>query len=239
MKLITFDFWNTLFVDVGEDVRQVKRREYAMRTFQRHKPGLEVQHLEDAFRAGNDAFSRQWSEKRSSSMFIFVTEMIRHLAVDVPSEDSNDVVGFFERILLEHPPALIPNAGEAVRFAAARAKVGLICDTGYSPGTTLRRLLEMHDLHSCFHEYSFSNETGYLKPSPQCFLRILQAMNVKPEEAVHIGDLEDTDIAGAKSMGMKAIKYIGTNPEATRESVADAVIENLSELPDALSKVFG
>ncbi len=113
-------------------------------------------------------------------------------------------------------------------------KVGLISDTGYTPGRTLRKILANHGIERHFHAFSFSNETGYLKPNPQTFHAILEQLNVPPEEAVHIGDLEETDIAGAKAVGMKAIKYIGSNPEAVRESIADAVIEDLRELEKLL-----
>jgi len=33
----------------------------------------------------------------------------------------------------------------------------------------------------------------------------LNELGVKPREAVHVGDLLHTDVAGAKAMGMKAI----------------------------------
>ena len=48
---------------------------------------------------------------------------------------------------------------------------------------------------------------------------------------------DPVDRAGAKEIGMKAIKYIGSNPEAKRESIADVVIDNLAELPEALNRL--
>ena len=68
-------------------------------------------------------------------------------------------------------------------------------------------------------------------------MRILHDLNIGPEEAVHIGDLEHTDIAGAKRIGMKAIKFIGANHLATRESMADVVIDDMAELPVALERL--
>jgi predicted HAD superfamily phosphohydrolase YqeG len=42
-------------------------------------------------------------------------------------------------------------------------------------------------------------------------LRTLEALKVKPEESVMIGDTYETDILGAKNLGMKAI-YIQRDP---------------------------
>jgi FMN phosphatase YigB (HAD superfamily) len=76
-----------------------------------------------------------------------------------------------------------------------------------------------------------------LKPRPETYWRILRELRIEPQDAVHIGDLEDTDVAGAKQLGMKAIKYIGSNAEAKRESIADVVIDDLAELPDAIARI--
>jgi putative hydrolase of the HAD superfamily len=116
-------------------------------------------------------------------------------------------------------------------------KVGLVCDTGFSPGTTLRKIMDANGIASHFDSFSFSNETGYLKPRIETFNRVLNDLRIHPEEAVHIGDLEHTDIAGAKKMGMKAIKFIGANHSATRESIADIVLDSLSDLPSALDRL--
>src|SRR5262249_52742761 len=177
-----------------------------------------------------------WDDRKAATMTLHVTETLNALEASVPSEDHSAIVQFFETILLQHPPKAIPNALEAVRYASTRAKVGIISDTGYSPGTTLKQILFSHDVGDCIHSFSFSNETGLLKPNAECFWVILRHLNVKPEHAVHIGDLENTDIAGAKAVGMKAIKYIGSNPTESRTSIADFVIDDMAEVPDILNR---
>jgi len=237
MKLITFDFWNTLFLDRDEGVRHKRRIVFAYDRIQRQRPTVSMQDVEEAFARAHELFSTQWDVRQAVSMRKHFTAMTESLGVQLPEEDTAAVVDFFETILLEYPPVLIDSAAEAVRESASRMTVGLISDTGYSPGRTLVRVLESHDLRSHFQAFSFSNETGVLKPNPEAFLTILRGLDVKPGDAVHIGDLEDTDIAGAKAIGMKAIKYIGSNPTAVRESSADAVIENLRELPATLASL--
>lgn len=238
MKLITFDFWNTLFLDRDEDIRSQRRISHALETLSAYKSNLTRDQVEAAFQIANQDFERQWKEYRASTMDRFVQNILSTLDLKIPVDEEAGLVEFFETVLLEYPPVLISGAEEAIRHASSKMRIGLICDTGYSPGSTLRRILNQHDLLSCFHAFSFSNETGYLKPSSQCFLKILDDLQIKPEESVHIGDLEYTDIKGAKEIGMKAIKYIGSNPAAIPESIADAVIPDLTELPRVIERLM-
>jgi len=216
MKVITFDFWNTLFLDQHEEIRQKKRKSFALNVLKRHHAAIEFAHLDAAFLAADQAFNTQWDHRRASTMKFHVEQLLSNLSAEIPESDFMEIVEYFETVLLEHMPAIILNAAEGVKHAGTRSKLGLISDTGYSPGRTLRRVLNHFGLESSFQAFSFSNETGYLKPTPECFYRILRELNVSPQDCIHIGDLEDTDIAGAKKVGMKAIKYIGSNPGAAR-----------------------
>lgn len=238
MKLITFDFWNTLFLDRDEDIRSQERISHALEILAVYKPELTRDQVVAAFQLANQDFERQWKEYRASTMDRFVQSIFATLDLKIPAHEEARLVEFFETVLLEYPPVLIPGAGEAILHASNKMRIGLICDTGYSPGTTLRRILNQHELLTYFHAFSFSNETGYLKPSSQCFLKILDDLQIKPAESVHIGDLEYTDIKGAKGIGMKAIKYIGSNPDAVPESIADAVISDLTELPRLIERLM-
>ncbi len=47
---------------------------------------------------------------------------------------------------------------------------------------------------------------GGLKPCKEAFISICNKIKVNPEECIMFGDREDTDGAGAKSVGMKFIK---------------------------------
>lgn len=57
-------------------------------------------------------------------------------------------------------------------------------------------------------------EFGALKPDPGPFLKAIEAAGVKPEESVYIGDREETDVLGAKAVGMKTIMVWGESRQA-------------------------
>src|SRR5690606_40365814 len=63
--------------------------------------------------------------------------------------------------------------------------------------------LESVGIAGYFDIYVFSDETGVAKPHPEAFRRAYEPLGCLPSEALHIGDIERTDILGAKSAGMK------------------------------------
>ena len=81
---------------------------------------------------------------------------------------------------------------------------------------------------------TYADETGATKPMPEQFLHTLAVLGVRPEEAAHIGDLPETDLVGARSVGMRAILFLGASARHDGQSLADAVFEEYSELETLL-----
>jgi HAD superfamily hydrolase (TIGR01458 family) len=76
------------------------------------------------------------------------------------------------------------------------------------------------------------------KPSPMFFEMALNDMNVRPDQAAMIGDDILTDIAGARSIGMKAV-LVRTgkfNEESLRSApvTPDWVIDSIASIRDLL-----
>ena len=80
---------------------------------------------------------------------------------------------------------------------------------------------------------------GVEKPDPEFFVRVAEAAGMEPGEVAYVGDRVDNDVVPAKAAGMTAVfvrrgpwGYVHARwPEA---ALADARIENLSELPAVL-----
>ena len=92
---------------------------------------------------------------------------------------------------------------------------------------SLPLFLKHHRLHHWFDTIVFSAEDGVHKPDPRIFHRALRRINVRPYEAVMIGDHPDWDIAGAAAIGLPAIHFDPRKQYADRH--ADDV-ESLREL---------
>ena len=97
--------------------------------------------------------------------------------------------------------------------------------------------MQRDDIHKFFSAFTFSDETVYTKPEVIQFTSTLQQLNVKPEEAVHIGDIVRTDIVGAKNAGMKAIRFEGFNKTETDDTLSDAVIDDYRQLEKTIEEL--
>jgi putative hydrolase of the HAD superfamily len=89
-------------------------------------------------------------------------------------------------------------------------------------------------LLSHFEVLTFSDELGVAKPQPKAFLDTLRGLGVSPEEAAHIGDLPETDLVGARGVGMKTVLFLGESGRDDGLPLADAVFEDYVELPGLL-----
>jgi putative hydrolase of the HAD superfamily len=114
-------------------------------------------------------------------------------------------------------------------------RLGIVCDVGFTGGELLRELLAERGLLEHFEGWGFSDEVGHYKPSPQIFAAALEALGAGPEQAMHVGDLRRTDIAGATALGMRTVRYRGLHDDPTVDAPeAEFVIESHRELPGLL-----
>jgi putative hydrolase of the HAD superfamily len=75
-----------------------------------------------------------------------------------------------------------------------------------------------------------SADVGAAKPDERIFRRALELAGVEPEEAIHVGDSVDNDVAGARAVGIRPVLlHRSGDPPAGVES-----IRSLRELPALL-----
>ncbi|KAI4965117.1 hypothetical protein ZWY2020_057437 [Hordeum vulgare] len=87
---------------------------------------------------------------------------------------------------------------EALRRAGVRTAVVSNFDT------RLRPLLQALNCDHWFDAVAVSAEVAAEKPNPTIFLKACELLDVKPEEAVHIGDDRRNDLWGARDAGCDA-----------------------------------
>lgn len=97
---------------------------------------------------------------------------------------------------------LFPGAYECLEKLSKKYKIGIIANQ--VPGTAAR--LEKHGVLKFIDLVIASAEEGVEKPDRKIFELALSRANVKPENAVMIGDRVDNDIVPAKKMGMKTVR---------------------------------
>ncbi|MFN8511682.1 MAG: HAD-IA family hydrolase [Thermomicrobiales bacterium] len=99
----------------------------------------------------------------------------------------------------------------------------------------LDTLCDRLDLARYFELMVISARVGYSKPHPAIFHHELDALNVRPEEVVHVGDNPIADVGGALAVGIRPVLLDRTGRDAGVE--VPHRIASLSELP-ALLRTF-
>lgn len=79
-------------------------------------------------------------------------------------------------------------------------------------------------------------DTGERKPHKAPFLAVLKKLEVRPEEALMVGDWAERDIVGAKNVGMKTAFARYGDTFNTEEHNADYELNDISELIDIIIK---
>ena len=117
---------------------------------------------------------------------------------------------------------------------AAGYRIGLVSNTMW-PAKYHRQELWRFGLHSYFDHTAFSSDVGVWKPQPGIYLLSLGALDVAAAEAVFVGDTPAHDIVGAKRVGMRTVykQNVSFQPDGVEP---DAVIEQLSELPELIER---
>lgn len=238
LQAVTFDYWNTLFVDTRGREREYRRAEILREEVSRVAADPSAAAINDALRSGYGLFDSLWvGEHRTPLCVETVDGILAALRVRLPDDARQRIVTQFEELILELPPEPMPGSIYALPALAERYRLAVICDTGYSPGLVLRELLERNGMLKYFRYLYFSNEHAMSKPDPRVFTRTLEELGVRAGEAAHVGDIQRTDIAGAQGAGMAAVLFVAANDHDAHDTTADLVVRHFDELPAALGNL--
>lgn len=224
IKAITFDFWGTLFRDVNGELRHQVRVEAL-----RKETGASEQDANQILRDTMRYFLQHHLETQYTLNPHDAVRMIcDQLGVSLAADRAAALAYCFGSAVLKHPPAPVENALNAVREAAARVPLAVISDTGFSPGKYLRVLLEWEGFAPFFQTLTFSDETGVAKPQLPMFENTAEQLGVAPNELLHIGDLEPTDIVGVHQVNGKGGLFTAINARYVEGTRADFIFPDWS-----------
>jgi putative hydrolase of the HAD superfamily len=139
--------------------------------------------------------------------------------------------------ILKDPPILIDGAKDLVEHVEDEGyKIGLICNTGRTPGRIIREVLKKMDMFKYFGTLTFSNELKIRKPDPRIFFHTLDQLKSAPSNSLHLGDEPKLDVWGAKRAGMTSVHF-NPNQATYVEIEPDFSIKKLAELKIILQKI--
>ncbi len=234
VQAVTFDFWNTVCVAVSmNEVRAACIQETVR---QKGHTDISAARIERAIERAWGEWYRVWEEEqRTFGADRWVSLVLRELGVTLDLAAHTALVRAMRLSGMAARPPLVEGVERLLPRLASRYKLGLICDTGLSPGQMLRQWMAAQGILGYFDHLTFSDELGVSKPHPRAFLDTLEHLGVPPQAAVHVGDYPRTDIAGAKAVGMRAVRFTGVRDWPTDGVQADADIASLDELEALLA----
>ncbi|CAN5137101.1 HAD family hydrolase [soil metagenome] len=123
---------------------------------------------------------------------------------------------------------------ESIRFSAfedarpaleklRQAGLRLVCVSNWD--ISLTEVLDRCELADLIDAVVTSASSGFRKPDPAIFAAGLEAAGCSPDEAVHVGDTREEDIAGAEAAGIRGLLI---------DRTGGGDLQALTEIPAAL-----
>jgi putative hydrolase of the HAD superfamily len=232
---VTFDFWNTL---VYEDRGHLRGRRLDAWSGLLEEAGFAVERerLDRAFDTSWERFVRRWTAGEHIAFTEAAEEIVEDLGYDVPPDVRAALVQAFGRAGDDAELHLADNVAPTLRALKDRGlRIGIVCDVGMTPSTTLRAHLDRNGVLGLFDHWSFSDEVGCYKPCPVIFEHALTGLGADAATTAHVGDLRRTDVAGALAMGMTAVRYTGVyDDDSQPEPEAHHVVADHADLAAVL-----
>ena len=150
LAAVTFDFWETLVRDSPDNLTRARTRRITSlgTVLERAGCARPLPALEEAHdRCGEEITARFWALNRDPSIQdqvrLFFECLESGLCDRLDAERFADAVDAYGLPAYEYPPDLMPGAREAVCALAARGvRLGIVSNTGRTPGVVLRRILD-------------------------------------------------------------------------------------------------
>lgn len=228
---VTFDCWNTLLYENDWHLAHAKRvTQLAAAATEAGRPVTP----EEATRAFDAAWARHmelWRQGEASGAREVAEWGLLELGLPEPHPALEHLVAHFEEASHTSEVLALDGARDTLAgLAEADIPCALVCDTGLTPGRVVRQHLDRLGLLEGLAVQIFSDEVGVPKPDPTVFRAALEPLGVRPEHALHVGDLRRTDVAGARSLAMRSVRIRDRHDDRATLPEADFVVASHAEL---------
>ena len=232
---VTFDYWNTLVYEEHGQLRGIRLRSWKSIL---EDAGVRVppERLERAFDDSWAEYERAWFDNRQYLHDEAVADIVRAIGVSPTDQVVTALAKSFPGAADGADLHLTDGIEDSLRILrAANVRIGIVCDVGMTPSSTLIKLLDARGLLPLFDHWSFSDEVGVYKPDPEIFRHALAGLgSPDPARVAHIGDRTRTDVAGALGMGMVAVRYTGVYNDDDVGPPAHHVLAHHADVAPAL-----
>jgi HAD superfamily hydrolase (TIGR01509 family) len=156
-------------------------------------------------------------------------------AAGIPKKRWDEADRLWQAAYAHLRPSLMSGARRVLRQLASKYVLGLVTSGNR---TRVRGQLRKFGFTQTFRAAVFAEDARKRKPHPAPLKLALTRMRMKAQECVYVGDSPE-DMEMARRAGVRAIAVLGPFPNRVRlrAAKADALLESLDELPEALKKL--
>lgn len=245
IRALAFDLWGTLMRDLPErlEARNALRLRLLREALSAVGHSRSDEEIGAALRAFGEEHVALHAQERDipaqERTQLFLAKLDPSLAGRLSPEDERRVEEAMTSPARHLPPVAVEGAPEVLAEAKRRGLgVGLVSNTGWTPGYVLRGSLAELGLLPYLDVLTFSDEVGEAKPAPGIFRRTLQALGVEPGEAAFLGDVPGLDVVGPLRVGMWSVqigdaRLDGAEPHARITALSELfpTLDSLGLLP--------
>lgn len=239
-KGVFFDLYGTLI-----DIRTDEYDPWVYATLSQYLSYLDVRigpdELKNRFFGWVEALMKQSPERHPE---VDVFEVFRNIMTAFgstrPSRQRIVNVAMLFRSLTRRQFGIFPGVSETLGRLKQRYRLGLVSDAQW---VFSEPEMEITGVRMFFETRLLSSKLGFKKPDARIFVKAMDALKVRPEHAVYIGDNPSKDLVGARNSGMKCIifrspmsQFDGSRYNGFRP---DACIQDYSELDPVLDDLLG
>ncbi len=241
IRAVSFDIWDTVLLDDSDEPKRARqglppkkiaRGDLIERALAGAVPR---ERIDSACEAAEKESSRVWGEEAVTwTVSRRIGRILSALERALPERELSRLVREIEEMEFRVRPDLVDHIGEALRVLEGRYRLVVVSDTIFSPGWSLRKILEGYGLLGRFTGFVFSDEAGRSKPASEVFEKAAELASCRVGEMVHVGDREFNDVSGAKSAGAWAVLATAAKGGGAAQTRADAVCGDYRKLPEII-----
>lgn len=233
---ITFDLWNTIFQNKSYSEPRIKFFNDFLKLKGNH---INIATLKNCFERIFLPYSNEFPKEMDRHIYndIRLEKVVKCLKINLSSSEREQILLTIESEMLSDPPLLKTGVYNTLKELNQQYKIGLISNTGITPGRIIKEVLKNYDILKYFQVTIFSDEIGYYKPHKILYQTALRHLESEPENSIHVGDLLHTDIKGAKDYGMLNIWFNDLNQPADSDILPDFEVKSMSEIINIIKKL--
>ena len=236
IQAIMFDLWNTLIINKSYSKQRVER---LFQFLQERDISLSFEELTTAYDRRFHLTEVTFEEIEFRHIYTEdrILNVLTELNIVISKDDLDIIKQDLESLMLQDPPLLKTSVKKSLEILASNYQIGLISNTGVTPGRVLCKVLDGHKILDLFDVTVFSDETGYFKPHLKMFEIPLKKLNCKSENAIHVGDMLETDIKGANDIQMTSVWFNDANKMNPLGITPDYEIKEMFEIMEIINEI--